>query len=247
MLIVGFIIAQIVILAAIIIFLRRMIFSDTNSAINRLTRLDNVNREREKLLQQKLEQAERHIEEQKLKMQQHEQKVKHEAQRAANQLYEDIIKRAKDEGEEIVKKAHAAKEKMRVEAKIQAESQVIDICREVLNDVLNEVVQAELNDGLIREFIEELEKANFTKVNSDVDSVELVSGRGIPAKYQDQISNVLTGKLSRKIRVSATEDSKLIGGIMMKVGSMVVDGSLAERIKESALKLKQDLAWKFNK
>lgn len=245
MLIIGFVVAQILILGVVIALLRRLIFSDTNSAINRLTKLDNMNREKEKILARKLEQAQKQIDEQKQGMQEEEQKIKAEARRAANQLHEDIIKKAKEEGDDIIRKAQAAKEQIRTDAMIEAEGKMIEICAEILNKTLADVIQAQMNEKLVEEFIAELEKADLSKINSDVKEIEIISSKPVPVSDQEKIKKILEGKLGRQIRLYANEDPRLLGGVLMKIGTMVVDGSLAERVNEAASQMKQGLTWKY--
>jgi F0F1-type ATP synthase membrane subunit b/b' len=244
MMIIGFVFAQVVLLLVIIGVLRKMIFSDTNSAINRLSKLDNANREREKQLMQKLAQAQKYVQEQQQKVQDEQQKIKAEARRAAGQLHEDIIAKAKQEGDEIIKKAHASRERIRTEATIEAESKMIQFCGEMIQQVLSSAIQSELNDRLVVEFIEELEKADFGKLNRDVNEVEIVSVQPIAEKRLETIRKTLETKMGRPVRVYSKANPELVGGVMMRLGSMVVDGSLAERFRESALKMKQELSWK---
>lgn len=245
MLIIGFIVAQILILGVVIALLRRLIFSDTNSAINRLTKLDNMNREKEKLLVRKLEQAQKQIDEQKQLMQDEEQRIKAEARRAANQLHEDIIRKAKEEGDEIIRKAQATKDQIRTDAMIEAEGKMIEICAEILNKTLSTVVQVQMNEKLVEEFIAELEKADLTKINSDVSEIEIISSLPIAVHDQEKIKQQLHAKLGRPVRLYSNEDPKLLGGILMKIGTMVVDGSLAERVNDNAKQMKQGLTWKY--
>lgn len=245
MLIIGFVIAQIIILGVVIALLRRLIFSDTNSAINRLTKLDNMNREKEKLLARKLEQAQKQIDEQKQVIQDEEQRIKAEARRAANQLHEDIIKKAKEEGDDIIRKAQAARDQIRTDAMIEAEGKMIEICSEILNKTLAAVVQVPMNEKLVEEFISELEKADLSKINSDVNEIEIISSMPISVSDQEKIKKTLQTKLNRQVRLYTNEDPKLLGGILMKIGTMVVDGSLAERVNEAAAQMKQGLAWKY--
>jgi len=246
MLIIGFVVAQILILGVVITLLRRLIFSDTNSAINRLTKLDNMNREKEKLLARKLEQAQKQIDEQKQVIQDEEQRIKAEARRAANQLHEDIIRKAKEEGDDIIRKAQATKEQIRTDAMVEAEGKMIEICSEILNKTLSSVVQAQMNDKLVEEFISELEKADLSKINSDVNEIEIISSLPVSVGDQEKIKKTLQTKLNRQVRLYSNEDPKLLGGILMKIGTMVVDGSLAERVHEAASQMKQGLTWKYS-
>ena len=244
MLMLGFVIAQIIIFSVIIIVLKRLIFEDTTSAINRINKLDSMNREKEKLLAEKLHETEAFLERRKKELGEEEKRLKLEAQRAANQLQEDIIKAAKAEAEDIVKKAQGAREKMRIDAMIEAEAKITDICRDILGRVLTPLVQTQINDQLIQEFLADLEQADLSKVGKDVTKVDIISGRSFSEESKKIISKILDNKLGHHVEVSVKEDHALLGGLVMQFGTMVVDGSLSEKIKEISDQMKDELSWK---
>lgn len=246
MLMLGFVVAQIIIFAVIIIVLKRLIFQDTTSAINRINKLDSMNREKEKILAEKLDETEKFLEKRKKELEEEEKLLKQEAQRAANQLQEDIVKNAKAEAEDIIKKAQASKEKMRVDAMIEAEAKITDICRELLGRVLSRIVQAQMNDQLVQEFLADLEQADLGKVGKGVTQVDIVAGRSLSDESQKIIARILENKLGHKVTVGVKEDHALLGGLLMQFGTMIVDGSLAERIREAADQMKEELSWKRN-
>lgn len=240
---VGFIIAQIVILTVIVVVLKRLIFQDTNSAVNRLTRLDNINREKEKKLSQKLEETDRILREKMEQLAEEEKKMKMEAERAANQLHDDIVKKARDEGEEILKKAYAARAKIRSDAMIEAEGKIMDISVEVLSEVLGPMAAKSLNDQLVRDYLEELEKTDMTLVQN-AKKVQLISSSKIDDALMQKVSKLVSEKIGHPIEVTGKEDKSVIAGVVMKFGTMVIDDSLRERLEGAIKKLKSNLSWK---
>lgn len=244
MLILGFVIAQIIIFTVIIVILKRLIFKDTTSAINRLNKIDAMNREKERMLAEKLDQTEKYLEAKKKELEEEEKRLKQEAQRAANQLYEDIVKKAKTEAEDIVKKAQESRNRIKAEAMIEAESRVIDFCKEIMNKVLSNLVQIEINEQIIQEFMKELEHADLSRVAKDVAKIDIMSGRSVHDDTKKIIKSILENKLGRPVEVVFNEESSLIGGLIIRFGTLVVDGSLAEKLKETSEKLKEELNWR---
>lgn len=244
MLMLGFIVAQIVIFSIIIIVLKRLIFQDTASAVNRINKLDTITREKEKLLSQKLDETEKYLEKKKKELADEETRLKLETQRAAIQLQEDIVKAAKTEAEDIIKKAQAAREKMKTDAMIEAESKMIEICRDILGRILSSAVQEEMNEQLVRDFLADLEQADLGKVSKDLATVEIHTGRALNEETKKIIKKILDGKLGRPVAIDVKEDHKLLGGLLIKFGTMIVDGSLAENIKEVTETMKEELTWK---
>ena len=246
MLLIGFIVAQIIIFGIIVFVLKRLIFQDTTSAINRINKLDTVTREKEKILTQKLEENEKFLESRKKELLEEEARLKQEAQRAATQLHEDLIKAARVEADDIIKKAQAARDKMKTDATIEADGKMIEFCRDILGKLFSIIIQGQINEQLVQEFLADLEQADFGKINKDLARVEVVTGQPLNEETKKIIKKILDGKLGRAIEVDLKEDRAILGGLLLKFGTMVVDGTLAEHLKEVSAQLKDDLSWKHN-
>lgn len=244
MLMLGFIVAQVIIFAVIIIVLKRLIFEDTTSAINRINTLDSKTREKEKQLAEKLDETEKFLADKRKELEDEEKRLKLEAQRSATQLQEDIIKQAKAEAEEIIKKAQASREQMKAGAAAEAEGRMTDICRDILARLLSSTVQAQMNEQLVQEFMADLEQADLGKVGKDLSQVEVLTARALSDDAKKNIKKVLDNKLGHAVTVDVKEDRALLGGIVLKFGTMVVEASLAERIREVTETMKEELSWK---
>lgn len=245
MLIAGFIIAQIVIFGVIILILKRLIFQDTSSAINRLTAMDDLNRSREKQLIEKLDETERLLKQRKQELLEEEERMKTEVRRAANELHDDIVKKAKAEAEEIIKKAQAAKDKVRAEIAIEVEARMIDFCTQILNRVISSVAAGALHERLMIEFYEGLASLNTDLISTAVQSVDVISAYPMSEEHQKALKDILEVKLKRSLKLVVTEDKNLIAGLTIKFGTLIVDDSMLERVKAASGTLKEELNWKL--
>ncbi len=244
MLLAGFVIAQIAIFAGIIFILKKLIFHDTTSAVNRLAKLDDMNREKEKELVKRLEEVETTLAQKKAELAQEEGRMKAESERAATQLYDDIVKKAKIEADEVIKKALAARDKIRADATIEAETKVAEFCGEIVAKVLSPLVGAKISDLLVEEFLTELEKTDMSIINKTVNLVEVVSAAKLGGDAAARIQKVVNTKLGRPIEVKTQQDPSLIGGISLKFGSLVINDSLQEKVREATLELKSSVNWR---
>lgn len=244
--IIGFVVAQVVVFIAFIAYFKKVMFDDTTSAITRVTKLDNMNREKEKVLLQKLDETEKYLAKRKKEIEDDEKTVKQEAQRAALQLQEDILKKAKAEASEIIKKAQGSREKMRMDAMIEAEGKIIDFCREVMGRILSEAVTSQVNEQIVEEFMKEVEEADISRVGRDVETVEIHSAHKLSEKSHELIKALMAKKLGREVKLEYKEDGKLLGGAVMKFGTMLIDGSLYDKLKDTSDKMKEELNWKYN-
>lgn len=244
MILVGFIIAQIAILAVIVVVLKRLIFQDTTSAINRLTKLDNMNREKERQLSTRLEETEALLKQKLAELSEQEKKMKLEAERAANQLHDDIIKQARQEAEDLIKKAIASKEKMKMDAMIEAEAKMIDLCGEVLGKVMGPLAQTAAHEQLVEEFLKELQDTDMSML-ANVTKVDLVAATKISDATLERVKKVVKEKLKHDVEIVVKEEKAIVGGIVMKFGSLQIDDSLKERLNSAGKEMKDQLKWKY--
>ena len=86
--------------------------------------------------------------------------------------------------------------------------------------------------GLLPEIHEQFArfKANLEK---SVD-VEVVSAFDLADTTRDRLADVLGRKLEREVKVSTTTDSDLLGGVLIRAGDMVIDGSVRGRLNKLA-------------
>jgi len=242
-LLLGFIIAQIIIFTAVIMVLKRLIFQDTTSAVNRLTKLDNLNREKERQLVDRLEETEKTLREKKEEMQKEEVRMKMEAERAAIKLHEDIINNAKKEADEIVKKAIAAREKMRMDAIIGAEERMVDFCKQLLLKILTPAINEGIHQKLFSDFMDELEKTDTSIVSGTIRLVDIYTASKLSEETARMLKTLISKKLERDVELKLHEDPNLVGGVLLKFGTLIIDDSLMERLNTAASKLKEEAAF----
>jgi F-type H+-transporting ATPase subunit delta len=76
----------------------------------------------------------------------------------------------------------------------------------------------------------ELYKANHEKA---VD-VEVISAFDLPEATVGRLADVLGRKLERQVKVSSATDRDLLGGVLIRAGDTVIDGSVRGRLNKLA-------------
>ena len=64
--------------------------------------------------------------------------------------------------------------------------------------------------------------------------VEVVSAFDLADDMRDKLADVLGKKLERDVEVSTTTDSSLLGGVLIRAGDLVIDGSVRGRLNKLA-------------
>ena len=64
--------------------------------------------------------------------------------------------------------------------------------------------------------------------------VEVVSAFDLADATRDKLADVLSKKLEREVKVSTSTDSDLLGGVLIRAGDLVIDGSVRGRLNKLA-------------
>ena len=73
-------------------------------------------------------------------------------------------------------------------------------------------------------------KANYEK---SVD-VEVISAFDLADSARDKLAEILGKKLEREVKVRTSTDRNLLGGVLIKAGDLVIDGSVRGRLNKLA-------------
>ena len=68
--------------------------------------------------------------------------------------------------------------------------------------------------------------------------VDVTSAFALNDEQQDKLAKVLSARLGREVRLHAAEDATLIGGVVIRAGDLVIDGSVRGKIAKLAEALK---------
>jgi len=228
-----------VISGVLIFFLKKVLFDSTQGAVNRLNRETEDVRKKQAELNEKIKQANEELATRRTEADDLVSKMKDDAHEKANEEREKIITKARSDAEEIINKAQQTKADMRKVIEQETEMKQIDYSAMILHDILEEKAILTLNAALIEEFLKSLETVDMEMINKEINEAEVVSITTLEEKHVQKFRDILKNKLGREIKVSLSEDTKMIGGVILKFGSLALDGSLAHMILEKGTEIKE--------
>jgi len=68
--------------------------------------------------------------------------------------------------------------------------------------------------------------------------VDVTSAFALNDEQQDKLAKVLSARLGREVRLHAAEDASLIGGLVIRAGDLVIDGSVRGKLAQLTYALK---------
>ncbi len=69
-------------------------------------------------------------------------------------------------------------------------------------------------------------------------TAEVISAQPLTAGQTEELRDTLSAQLSRKIQINATVDPSLLGGLVVRVGSRMIDNSLRTKLSNMQLAMK---------
>ncbi len=112
---------------------------------------------------------------------------------------------------------------------------VADICGDEI-DQAGRGFLAVLADNDRLELLPQI-SAQFDQLKAQLErsvDVEVISAFDLAESTRDKLASVLSKKFERDVNVSTSTDSDLIGGVLIRAGDLVIDGSVRGRLNKLA-------------
>ena len=244
MLLMQIVVFQIIVFGAVIFFLKKILYQDTESSINRLDRVYQEMLNKQKELTQKIEAAEKEYGAKKEEATLIVSKMKAEAMDEVRQKQDEVIKKAKSEAEEIMKKAHESEEKFQKGLEKNFNVKVINQSVKLLGVVFSPKLAGALHRELVIEFLERSKAFDLSGVGAHIDTLTVKSAMALQKDEQDKIQAFIGSKLNRSIKIKYLVEANLVAGVLFQFGTLLLDGSFTYYVREAAEQDRKTLAMK---
>lgn len=234
MLLIQIIILQVVVFGAVIYVLKRILYQDTESSINRLDRVYQDLLKKQKDLTQKIEQAEKEYNEKKEEGTLVASKLKTEAMDEIRKKQDEMIRKAKSEAEELVKKAHESTDNYHKEIEKKLQRKLIDQSAELLASSISGKAAEILHAELLKDFMARINEMDFSGVGSHINTLTIKTPFALKKEELEKFNSFVTLKINRPIKVEEVVDKSLVAGVLFLFGTLLLDGSLLNRVRDSA-------------
>jgi F-type H+-transporting ATPase subunit b len=230
----GYLFVQVLNFAILIIVLRAWVYKPV------LKMLDN----RRRTIAQGLEDA-RIAQEARSNAENEAQKILSKAQQEAAERVREATERADEAAEEI--KAEAEKEaiEIRHNASLDAEQskaqalgelrgQVAALAIAAAQKIIGETLDERRQHALIEEFFSGVKAGKVILIEGETlsgDSAEITSALPLTPEEQKMVRNEIIGKMGSGATISFRVDPNILGGLVVRVGDKILDGSVSGKLQ----------------
>jgi len=225
---------QIFIFTMLILFLRVTLNRNISSATTHLHELNEDYNEKVESANKKKAEVDNYYNEMLLKAKADAEKQKVSILREAQETQEAVLKDARRQGEDIIANAHKAKE----QALEEVGARVEELARLRASELVHDLLTAEMSESLHQQWVKELIKTGLEdlgKLNLPEGVKEIVVQSAFPLS-SDQKSSMqkkFVAIFKKDVPLVEELSPDLIAGLRIRLGSVLIDGSLQFKIKET--------------
>lgn len=117
----------------------------------------------------------------------------------------------------------------------QQAEKTIEVCGDALNEKSRSFVQVLAENRRLQLLPQIYQQFEVLKANREKTvEVSVVSASEISTEQQDKLASALSTKLERQVNMQVSVDDSLIGGVVVRAGDTVIDGSIRGRLAKLA-------------
>ena len=235
MMLIPLLIAQLILFGGLVLLLRYILVRHAMHATGRLETLTREAMEQQEALKKRLEESERQYQEQIAKAQEEAREIKADVLKEAQAAKEQAVSEARTEAERIVTQAKAAREALQNELtssfEMKAVQRACEILQQVLPRVLKEQTHSQWIDDLLKNGSLPLEKVSSKE---PLREARVVSAFPLTPSQRKVLLERLQGAVGNPLTLEEEVDPAIVAGLTITLGNLVLDGSLASKIREAA-------------
>lgn len=228
-----------VVLAGILFVIKKMLLGDTMRAVERIRQVESEVRRKEEGIRKEIDEHEKEFSRKKAEAEVDLQKRREESDAEVATVREQALADARKEGEKIIEQAKKNEEKLRQQILQDMEEKAVEYGGQIFKLVFSEEMNVELNKHFISELLDALEEIDSESITVDSNEATFTASHPIDAEQKKRIESLLKEKFDVDIKVEETVQEDLLGGLILKLGSLEIDGSLINRFGEAVDEVKK--------
>lgn len=243
MLIFQFVIFQVIIFTLVILALKKIMYSDTQGAVQRLEAAHEGLLEQQKELSLKIEAGEKEYHDKRQEAGRIAAKLKADALEEIREKEESIIKKAKETADDMVAKGREATDKYIKVLRRDLVKEQTTFVAGILRSALGEELVPILHREMIQDFLRRGRDFNLSGIPDTVNEADVKTAMSLTENERESLKSLIKEKVGRQLEINEIIDPTNIAGIKLIFGSIILDGSYATFVGEVAVKAKEKLEY----
>lgn len=224
-----------IVVGALILFMKTMLSQHLTQATAHLNELNEDYTKKLEDARRRTQDADEYYDKMVLKAKSDAEIEKARILREAHETESNMVAAARQESGEIVEKAHKTTELFMKEFEARVAERASDKACEIVQGILPGIITRDMHEAWLesmsRHGFEELDRLN---VGPQVAEATVTTAHPLSAAHRSALEKKIAAKLGREIRFNVEIDPSMIAGVRIRIGSVLIDGSLKFKIKEAS-------------
>jgi len=229
-----------VVLVVLVGGIRLLLAGTASRAVRRVRQVEDEVRKKEEDIRREIDEHERDFAEKKAETERQLQAHRDEARREAAHLKEKAVAEAKKESQKIIEQAHKNEQKIRDQIARQMEDKAVEYGGRIFKLVFSDLLTGELNGLFNGELIDALNEIEEGAITVDSGAASVTVSHPMSEVQRTRLETVLREKFRKDAVIEETVDETLLAGLILKMGSLEIDGSLRNRYMEAVGEVKKE-------
>ena len=237
-----------VIFIGLIFIMRQFMSGHVSGAMGHLQKLNDDLIKQQHELKEKMTESQREHEAKMTKLEQDIASQQTRAREEANKTIEDTKTKALSEREKIISEAVQTREKMKLEVMSEMEEKAVQHAKTMVEEFLQGDLKKMTHENLVLQALEGLNELSMENFQIKPGQTGIIcTPEPLKEELKKKIAKVFQDKIKGEVVFKEESDPSLVAGIVLKVGNLVVDGSLTNRLSEAAARIKKETIRKYQK
>lgn len=233
------VIAHVVVLAAIIFIIKKLLLGDTLTAVTRIRQVEAEVRKKEEAIRLEIQEHEKEFTAKKAEAESALQKQREQSEKEVSKLRDQIVTDARKEADKIMDQAKKNEENLRKQITQDMEEKAVHYGGEVFKMVFSEEINQEVNKCFIKELLDALEQLDAGAITVEGSQAEFTTSHPMDPEQKARLESLLDSKFGIKMKVEEKLKPEILAGLIFKLGSLEIDGSLLNRYQEAVAEVKK--------
>jgi F0F1-type ATP synthase delta subunit len=233
------ILTHVVVLAVVVVLIKRILLGDTAKAVESVREVEAEIRKKESGIREQIEEHERVFQQQKIAAEKELEEHRAQADKEVARARDQVLGEARTEADRMVEQAKRNEEKFRQQIAQDMEEKAVQYAGEIFGLVFTEKMAEAVDLVFTDELLEALDHLDSTSITVDASDVDFTAARPIADAQKVRLETLLKEKFEADIKVQENIQEDLVAGLAFKLGSLEIDGSLSNRMKEAVDEVKK--------
>jgi F0F1-type ATP synthase delta subunit len=234
------ILTHVVVLVAIVALIKRILLGDTAKAVESVREVEAEIRKKEAGIREQIEEHERAFQQQKIAAEKELDEHRAQADKEVARARDQILGEARTEADRMVEQAKRNEEKFRQQISQDMEEKAVIYAGDIFELVFTEKMAEAVDRVFTDELLDALDALDSSSITVNANEVDFTAARPIAEEQKKRLEALLKEKFEADVRIQENIDEKLVAGLAFKLGSLEIDGSLSNRMKEAVDEVKRN-------